>query len=425
VRFDVHSPSRELATSVLVPNAFSAPMWVDDNDLVFTQGGEVRSVPMSGGDARVRSTYGMTELGDIRWLGISNGNFYFARYGQPGAIWKVSLGGGPVGLFANLGPDWGYQIEPPLVPSTEGLLLNGQLRVDNAADRQATILISGEGAVRELAYPEGSSSRPFLTPTGVVHIVDPPRDQILAYCAEDPVERVFLEDVARRGLGRFAGVAEEGRLVSLCHTGANVVPSGRGCGVYGDVTVRARARMLIGEQGAVSELWEAVGGRLPRPREDRPGQPVYTVSAPPEPGESGLRAATIRDLDLLVPACARAHETELGIDPLMRDADGFRWRTRAQIEEGRSWIWEQDGVILFKAEASAWTPEAVQLQQVWTDPGVRRAGNGERGLRDLVRLLLEQVPRVCLFVRAENEAAIGLYEKIGMEHVLNYRSVLL
>ena len=156
-----------------------------------------------------------------------------------------------------------------------------------------------------------------------------------------------------------------------------------------------------------------------------PASPSTPISAPPEPGESGLRAAALGDLDLLVPACARAHETELGIDPLMRDADGFRWRTRAQIEEGRSWIWEQDGVILFKAEASAWTPEAVQLQQVWTDPGVRRAGNGERGLRDLVRLLLEQVPRVCLFVRAENEAAIGLYEKIGMEHVLDYRSVLL
>jgi hypothetical protein len=175
VRFDVHSPSRELATSVLVPNAFSAPMWVDDNDLVFTQNGEVRSVPMSGGDTRVRSTYGTADLGDIRWLGISNGNFYFARYGQPGAIWKVSLGGGPVELFANLGPDWGYQIEPPLVPSTEGLLLNGQLRADNGADRRATILISGEGAVRELAYPEGSSARPFLTPTGVIHIVDPPK----------------------------------------------------------------------------------------------------------------------------------------------------------------------------------------------------------------------------------------------------------
>jgi uncharacterized protein len=256
-------------------------------------------------------------------------------------------------------------------------------------------------------------------------LVEPELDRILAYTAEDPVERVFLEDVARRGLGRFAGVAEEGRLVSLCHTGANVVPSGRGCGVYGDVTVRARARMLIGEQGAISDLWDAVASRLPRPREDRPGQPVYTISAPPDPGDSGLRAAAIADLDRLVPACAQAHETELGIDPLMRDAEGFRWRTRAQIEEGRSWIWEEDGVILFKAEASAWTPEAVQLQQVWTDPVARGAGNGERGLRDLVRLLLDRVPRVCLFVRAENEAAIGLYEKIGMEHVLDYRSVLL
>ena len=73
----------------------------------------------------------------------------------------------------------------------------------------------------------------------MAHTVEPPLDQILRYCAEDPVERVFLEDVARRGLGRFAGVEQDGRLVALCHTGANVVPSGRGCGVFADVTVRA------------------------------------------------------------------------------------------------------------------------------------------------------------------------------------------
>ena len=259
----------------------------------------------------------------------------------------------------------------------------------------------------------------------MTRVLAPTLQQILGYCAEDPVERVFLEDVARRGIGRFAGVEEDGRLVSLCHTGANVVPSGRGCGAYADATVRARARMLIGEQGAVSELWDAVSRRLPRPREDRPGQPVYSISAPPEPGESGLRQADLRDLDLLVPACAVAHQIELGIDPLERDSDGFRWRTRAQIDEGRSWIWVEDGVILFKAEASAWTPDAVQLQQVWTDPAARGQGNGSRGLRDLIRLLLERVPTVCLFVRADNEPAIALYDSVGMSHVLDYRSVLL
>jgi len=259
----------------------------------------------------------------------------------------------------------------------------------------------------------------------MAHLVEPPTAQILEYCAEDPVERVFLEDAARRGLGRFSGLSENRQLVALCHTGANVVPSGRGCAVFAAATVRARARMLIGEQGAVTELWDAARRKLPVPREDRPGQPVYVIGEPPEPGGTGLRPARLEDLELLLPACAEAHEVELGIDPLDRDADGFRWRTRAQIEEGRSWLWTEDGVILFKAEASAWTPSAVQLQQVWVDPVARGHGYGDRGLRDLIRLLLGRVPRVCLFVRADNPSAIRLYEKVGMEHVLDYRSVLL
>ena len=163
---------------------------------------------------------------------------------------------------------------------------------------------------------------------------------------------------------------------------------------------------------------------MPSPREDRPGQPVYVIDEAPEPGASGLRAATLHDLDLLVPACALTHEEELGVDPLQRDPVGFRRRTAAQIEEGRSWLWVENGTILFKAEASAWTPSAVQLQQVWVDPEARRKGNATRGLSDLCRLLLDRTPIVCLFVRPENAEALGLYEKIGMRQEGAYRSVL-
>jgi uncharacterized protein len=259
-------------------------------------------------------------------------------------------------------------------------------------------------------------------------VLKPRLDEMLEFCSADPVERVFLEDVARRGLGQFAAVAgRPGRKLSaLCHLGANVVPAGEGCAAFADATVRSRppARMIIGEEAAVGELWHAVRRRMPRPREDRPGQPVYVLDEAPEPAETGLRAATLDDLDRLLPACAAAHEEELGVDPLKRDAETFRWRTRAQIEEGRSWLWEQDGVILFKAEASAWTPSAVQLQQVWVDPEARNRGNGKRGLRDLCRLLLERVPVVCLFVRPENAAAIRVYEAIGMRRVLSYRSLV-
>jgi hypothetical protein len=258
----------------------------------------------------------------------------------------------------------------------------------------------------------------------VSHRAEPNLRQILAFCAEDPIERVFLEDVARRGLGRFTAFAERGRLTALCHVGANVVPSGRECGRFADAAVSGRARMIIGHEGAVTELWEAARSRFPRPRDDRPGQPVYVTHEPPEPGGSGVRAAAPQDYELLLPACAAAHREEIGIDPLARDPDGFRWRTRAQIEEGRSWLWLEGGVIRFKAEASAWTASAVQLQQVWVDPEARGRGFAQRGLRDLCRLLLQSTPAVCLFVRPENERAIRLYERIGMRHVLDYRSLV-
>jgi GNAT superfamily N-acetyltransferase len=256
-------------------------------------------------------------------------------------------------------------------------------------------------------------------------LVEPKRDQILRFCARDPVERVFLEDVARRGLGRFVALEDGGsELRALCHVGVNVVPSGDGCEVFAHEAAKAGPRMLIGEAGAATELWEAAEHFLPRPREDRPAQPVFVISEPPEPGGTDLRPARHDDLDRLMPACAAAHEQELGLDPLERDAEGFRWRTRSQIEEERSWLWVEDDVILFKAEASAWTPAAVQLQQVWVDPEARRQGYGARGLSDLCGLLLERVPTVCLFVRADNDPAIRLYEAIGMEHVLDYRSLL-
>jgi uncharacterized protein len=256
-------------------------------------------------------------------------------------------------------------------------------------------------------------------------VAEPSVEQILRFCEQDPVERVFLEDMARRNLGRFVAVGTHGELSALCHVGVNAVPSGTGCGAFAREVARAAPRMLIGEANAVSELWSEARTRLSRPREDRPGQPVFAIRDLPAPGDTGLRAATSDDLDLLLPACAAAHEQEIGVDPLRRDAEGFRWRTRAQIEEGRSWLWVEDGVILFKAEASAWTPSAVQLQQVWVDPVAREKGFGARGLRDLCRLLLGTTPTVCLFVRADNAPAIRLYETIGMEHVLDYRSVLL
>ena len=82
-------------------------------------------------------------------------------------------------------------------------------------------------------------------------------------------------------------------------------------------------------------------------------------------------------------------------------------------------------MILFKAEASAWTPARCSSSRCGSTRRPGGAATRSAALRDLCRLLLER-DAVGLPVRpAENASAIALYEAIGMHHVLDYRSVIL
>ena len=152
--------------------------------------------------------------------------------------------------------------------------------------------------------------------------------------------------------------ATDGTLDALCHVGANLVPSGEGCGAFARGGRPGAGADDHRRGGAVGELWDAPR-RLPAAGRARTGPASRSTRSPSRraPGDSGLRAGHASTISTCScrPAPPRT-QLELGVDPLARDPDGFRWRTRAQIDEGRSWLWIEDGVVLFKAEASAWTP---------------------------------------------------------------------
>ena len=172
--------------------------------------------------------------------------------------------------------------------------------------------------------------------------------------------------------------------------------------------------MLIGESGAVTDLWEAARKKLPKPRLDRPGQPVYAIADPPPAGGTGMRAATVADLDLLVPSCAAAHHEELGVDPLRRDperlplahADADRGRALVALGGGRRDPVQGRGLRVDAGRDSA--PAGVDRS---AGP---EAGFAGRALRDLIRLLLEGTPDR-LPVRAGGERRRDQAVRVGRD----------
>lgn len=177
-------------------------------------------------------------------------------------------------------------------------------------------------------------------------------------------------------------------------------------------------RAIISPAELVEQLWSRLQSRLDPPTVVRMNQPVYALSSAPDLPDLGrARYSTLRDLEALVPACAAMHKEEVGIDPLQRDAFGYRERIRELVTRKRSIVLVEDGTIVSKCEYSAVTETSVQLMGVWTHPAYRRRGYSQVTLRETCGHLLGDRKIVTLFVNDFNTPAIRLYEALGFERI--------
>jgi uncharacterized protein len=184
-------------------------------------------------------------------------------------------------------------------------------------------------------------------------------------------------------------------------------------------------RAIISPARVVDSLWKHLSAHYQEPTVLRLSQPVYLLEdLEPLLALSRVRKARLADLDQLAPACAAMHREEIGIDPLARDAFGYRQRIRELIEQGRSFVWLHEGRIAFKCEISAESDAAVQLMGVWTAPNLRRRGFARRGLAEVCGHLLGNGRNVTLFVNDFNLAARRLYEQLGFRQIGENRALI-
>src|SRR3954451_8814138 len=115
-------------------------------------------------------------------------------------------------------------------------------------------------------------------------------------------------------------------------------------------------RAIISPAALVEQLWNRLRPRLDPPAVVRMTQPIYAIRGRLDyPDLREARFAAPRDLEALVPACAAMHKEEVGIDPMERDAVGYRERIRELVDRQRAVIRVVDGIIAAKCEFSAIT----------------------------------------------------------------------
>ncbi|HEY9438318.1 MAG TPA: GNAT family N-acetyltransferase [Streptomyces sp.] len=262
----------------------------------------------------------------------------------------------------------------------------------------------------------------------------------LAVLESEPVSNAFVTSrVQAAGLdpwrlgGEMWGWYTEGRLRSLCYSGANLVPicatpeAVRG---FAERARRAgrRCSSIVGPAEPTALLWRLLEPNWGPAREVRPNQPLMVTESPsaevaPDPL---VRRVRKEDMDILMPACVSMFTEEVGISPLAGDG-GLLYQARVAelISAGRSYARIENGRVVFKAEIGAATTGACQIQGVWVAPEFRGRGLSETGMAAVLRYALADVaPVVSLYVNDFNTAARRAYARVGFRETGAFMSVL-
>lgn len=267
------------------------------------------------------------------------------------------------------------------------------------------------------------------------------RDRALEFLRREPVLNVYLiSKILDEGFappGQLVEISHRDEPVMISTLGTNIVMStshgidrekiATAVEMLADrvITRAIPVRAIISEMVLVERLWRVLQSRFDQPTVVRLNQPVYALASRGDFPDLGVvRYARPEEVDLVVPACAAMHREEVGIDPLERDAVGYRARIRELIAARRSLVWIDQGRIAFKCEYSAVAPEAVQLMGVWTAPDLRGRGFAKRGLAEVCGHILASNRTVTLFVNDFNLPAIRLYEGLGFRKIGANRALI-
>lgn len=274
-------------------------------------------------------------------------------------------------------------------------------------------------------------------PTRILGVDDV--DDALDLCARDPAANVFVASrILDGGLGYGSTAAHgwfsQGRLEAFVWTLANVVPVGTDDASWGPLAaqvhkVRRRCASFLGPREEVLGLWQETGTTFPRPRSLRSEQPLMATRTPPSQLgftiDERVRRATLDEVDLVLPAAEHMFTHEIGYRPYTGSVAFYRDSIRRLIVQGRTYVVTDGRRVVFKADIGSVAFDTCQIQGVWLAPDLRGQGLAAGWMASVVeQAMADHAPFATLYVNDFNIAAMATYERIGMERVGTFATIL-
>lgn len=251
--------------------------------------------------------------------------------------------------------------------------------------------------------------------------------EVLGFLRIRPVHTVVMTSfITDNGIeselnrGKFYGYRNsEGALEGVALIGHSTLVEARSEAAIRALAITARAaetpiHLIMSSGDAAQTFWNYLSDGLTQPRltcVERLFEAAFPFMV--QGTEAGLRLATAGELIPVAEAQAEVAFIESGVDPMLKDREGFLRRVARRIEQGRIFVVFDGDKLVFKADIIAETEDVAYLEGVYVGEEYRGKGIGPKCLAAMTVELLSRVSNVCLLSNVDFSTAHRSFEKAG------------
>ncbi len=251
--------------------------------------------------------------------------------------------------------------------------------------------------------------------------------EVLGFLSVRPVHTVvmtsFINDngiVSELNRGKFFGYRNsQGVLEGVALIGHSTLVEARTEAAVRALAMIARnsetpIHLIMSSGDAAQTFWNYLSNGLSQPRltcVERLFEAAFPFMV--QGTDTGLRLAEAGELIAVAEAQAEVAFIESGVDPMLKDREGFLRRVARRIEQGRIFVVFDGDKLVFKADIIAETEDVAYLEGVYVGAEYRGKGIGPKCLSAMTVELLSRVSNVCLLSNVDFSSAHRSFEKAG------------